>query len=70
MITELLFEPRDLWIGVYWDRRLEKGSLVRHIYFGVPCLVLHVAWSLGQYQKQVLPKPRRLWKWERGHGSQ
>jgi hypothetical protein len=59
--AELLFEPRDLWFGVFWDRRLEGESLVRHIYLGVPFLVLHVSWSLGKYQDQVLPKPRRLW---------
>lgn len=33
--VSLLVEPRDLWFGVYWDRR---PGLV--IYVGVPLLVL------------------------------
>jgi hypothetical protein len=38
---ELKFEPRDLWIGVFWDRRADG----LHIYACVlPTIVLH--WRL------------------------
>jgi len=65
MTAELLFELRDLWVGVFWDRRLDDDSLVQHIYAGIPFLVFHVSWPLGKYQGQELPKPRRLWGLER-----
>ncbi len=29
MKIRLIFEPRDLWVGLYWDRR--PGGL--HLYF-------------------------------------
>lgn len=35
------FEPRDLWVGVYWDRSPTHW----HVYLtAVPCLPLHVSW--------------------------
>jgi hypothetical protein len=35
----LRFEPRDIWVGVFWDRRSDG----LHVYVClVPCLVLHV----------------------------
>ncbi len=39
MKAKLKFEPRDLWIGVYWDRspvRLDVYICV------VPCFPLHI----------------------------
>ena len=37
MKARLLFEPRDIWIGVFWDRR--PGGL--HVYICVvPCAPL------------------------------
>lgn len=34
----MMFEPRDLWIGVFWDRR-DDGL---HVYVTlIPTLVLH-----------------------------
>lgn len=37
---ELKFEPRDLWVGVFWDRR-EDGL---HVYAcPLPAVVLHVS---------------------------
>lgn len=43
--AKFMFEPRDLWIGVYWDRRclpLElKPVLVLYICF-IPTLVLRL----------------------------
>lgn len=37
----LYFEPRDLWIGAYWNH--EHGMLDLYI-CPVPCLVLHLWW--------------------------
>ena len=61
MIVELLFEPRDLWVGLFLDRRSEDGLLVRHVYLGIPFLVLHISWSLGEFKDQPLPLPYRIW---------
>lgn len=34
----LKVEPRDLWVGVFWDRRTDG----LHVYVClVPCIVLH-----------------------------
>lgn len=34
-------EPRDLWVGIYWDRY----QLERHIFIClVPMVVIHVWW--------------------------
>jgi hypothetical protein len=60
MITELLFEPRDLWIGMFWDRRFEDGILVQHVYLGVPFFVLHFSWYLENYPGHKLPEPHRI----------
>lgn len=46
MTFEWKYEPRDVWVGLFWDRR--KDGL--HIYVcPVPLIVLH--W--------VFPPPRR-----------
>lgn len=43
---EIKFEPRDLWVGLYWDRK--RDSL--HFYVcPVPTLVIHL-WS-GEYYR-------------------
>jgi len=35
------FEPRDIWIGLFWDRRPDG----LHIYVcPFPCLVIHGVW--------------------------
>jgi hypothetical protein len=62
MITELLFEPRDLWVGVFWDRKSDEGFLVQHIYLGVPFFVFHISWPLCEYHGHPLPRPYRLWR--------
>lgn len=37
-----MFEPRDLWVGVFWDRR--KDGL--HVYVCLlPTIVLHLVWD-------------------------
>ncbi len=44
-MIELLFEPRDLWVGVYWTRRAQgfDGPGELHIYAcALPCLPLHI----------------------------
>jgi hypothetical protein len=37
MSWDLLFEPRDLWIGLYWDR---KSSELRLYFVAIPTIVL------------------------------
>lgn len=37
--VEVKFEPRDLWVGVYWDHRIQ-GRLLRIYVCLVPCLPL------------------------------
>lgn len=40
--AKLRFEPRDLWVGLFWDRRPDG----LHVYVClVPTIVLH--WRLG-----------------------
>jgi hypothetical protein len=46
MVIELLFEPRDLWAGIFWDRGVKDALLSWHLYFGIPFLVLHVSWPV------------------------
>lgn len=37
------FEPRDLWVGVFWDRRRYiGGGTALHVFVcPVPCIVFH-----------------------------
>lgn len=51
----LKWEPRDLWVGVFWDRRradywCDGGHCIEdlHVYVClVPCVVMHliIAWK-------------------------
>lgn len=42
-MTSVKFEPRDLWVGVFWDRRPDGV----HFYVClVPCIVVH--WVRGR----------------------
>lgn len=43
-IAELIVEPRDLWIGLYWDRkRVDSWTKATHLHFClIPMIVLHV----------------------------
>ena len=52
---DLLWEPRDLWVGVYWDRGQHEvhyipGSVMLENYVRVyvcllPCLPIKLSWS-------------------------
>jgi len=50
---EILWEPRDLWIGVFWDKRLECRASGDYEWFGhvyvclIPCLPWHLWWFKG-----------------------
>ncbi|HXI15233.1 MAG TPA: hypothetical protein VNM48_02595 [Chloroflexota bacterium] len=45
MSFDAKFEPRDLWVGVFWDRRKSGDTWQWHVYVcPVPMFVLH--WSL------------------------
>lgn len=40
---QIKIEPRDLWVGLYWDRQRRSGNDVLHLYFCfVPIVVLHI----------------------------
>lgn len=41
------FEPRDLWVGVYWDREQVPGPHydITHVYIClIPCFPIHLTW--------------------------
>lgn len=40
-VAEVLLELRDLWIGIFWDRRLDGFHLFACL---VPCLPIHLHW--------------------------
>ena len=46
--VSLLFEKRDLWVGVYWDHRrwVTGGSTLTVYVCLVPCLPVRVSVSL------------------------
>jgi hypothetical protein len=49
---ELIFEPRDLWLGVYWtttDGALTGERWAMVYVCIVPCLPLRLSWWLGFY---------------------
>ena len=53
---ELLFEPRDLWLGVYWDRQDFPPLHSRFLYIYIciiPVLPIKVtlAWEIDDYKK-------------------
>lgn len=45
LTVALLFEPRDLWLGVFWDLKSGKGGYTTCIYLCLlPCLPLRFSW--------------------------
>ncbi len=41
MSIKILFDPRDLWIGVYWDK---VGYVTRIFVCIIPCLPILFEW--------------------------
>jgi hypothetical protein len=42
MFCSISFEPRDIWIGVYWNRMTDDECSVLHIYIClVPMVPIH-----------------------------
>lgn len=48
----LTFDPRDLWIGIYWDRKrfiyrpTSKTITTTDVYVCVvPCFPIHLSWT-------------------------
>lgn len=47
--VRVLFEPRDVWIGVYWDRRWRGGVPLLYVYICiVPVFPLRLIVRLSQ----------------------
>jgi hypothetical protein len=43
--TRLIFEPRDLWVGVYWDAVRDEGYGGYNVYVClVPMLPIFMQW--------------------------
>lgn len=43
---QLLFEPRDLWVGIYWNRNhVVWGSVIEVYICLVPMLPIRFAWT-------------------------
>ncbi len=48
--ARLLWEPRDLWMGVFWNRVHAGGPADRFLFVYVcviPCLPVALSWRLG-----------------------
>lgn len=53
---EVKFEPRDIWVGLFWDRRIDG----LHIYVcPVPCIVFHWRKPNGQQRGRYRKAARR-----------
>jgi hypothetical protein len=55
MKISIKFEPRDIWIGVYWDKEsyfiplpLEKWTVVRVYICLIPLFPIKVSWEYGR----------------------
>jgi hypothetical protein len=45
LTTRLLFEPRDLWVGVYWNKEASAGYHRLDVYVcAIPLLPLRLTW--------------------------
>jgi len=44
LLVEIKFEPRDLWIGIFWDRRPDPQGILRiEVWIcPLPTLVIHL----------------------------
>lgn len=43
--ANLLWEPRDIWVGVFWNRAEIKGDRFLYVYISlVPCFPLSLVW--------------------------
>ena len=58
LVVEVLFAPRDLWLGLYWTKEPVRfrddniSSYKLHLYLClIPCLPLHV--MLRRYQRRL-----------------
>lgn len=61
MTFEAKFEPRDIWVGLFWDRRIDG----LHIYVcPVPLLVLH--WTFPRDLSHVGAELHAKWAAEDG----
>ena len=48
LFVRLLFEPRDIWIGVYWNRAYVVGHDARYDVYVclIPMLPIQVGWRM------------------------
>lgn len=53
--ASLLFEPRDLWVGVYWDTYWETGRKKLTVYLTVvPMLPIRITATVGHSPSRAL----------------
>lgn len=63
--VELLWEPRDLWVGVFWDKPMSKaGDRYWVLYLTIiPCLPIRLSWHrhiLSLWKRAELRMRERL----------
>jgi len=56
VVCEIYWEPRDLWVGLYWKR---KANLLQVWICLLPCLPLHLVWVRLPSQMRELERGRR-----------
>lgn len=55
LTVRLEWQPRDLWLGAYWERRGDRTHLWLVLPpFGLPCLPIHASWDNIKVEEPVM----------------